>query len=995
MQTMELEQGRTETSASIQDQTPVPAPVPVTASDDDQRMDVDSPILSPTAPLALPLQNFPLDTKNNSTATSTEASLSPVSPPIIPLTTSDPLLDDRLATLSTLRNTLGDDVVRSLPTVQRAGSIGSLRRHVGRLAANMTRGGDGHGDGGAGDGVTESASGSESSAPSNATSGQDLTLTDLPPLPQSTVALLEDLEIETNADEHSQSRDIDLHSLASSGRGEHVTPSQRSGEEDRADSSSRWTDEIPPDVRSRLNPELIATLDRQDEILAQQRRANNGVVHPDRLRNVANRLGGWLGIGSGSQEEFRGDRNDAPYDPSFNNTRTIYPRRQSTPAEATQPATATATASGQNDVDMDSSVGTTAGGLPATEAAAAPSSDPVVPTGTDSATPGETERIPVGAFMIVQGFVQTSMPLGPFTDRSPTTGVTSNQNDTSSARRSRPTTVHGDSFLSDGLDATAVSRALNPLVEIDREDDENSNNIPSTRPAAQRWGDIDPEPEPQPSPAAIHRRRSDGDLNARNDEGSAEDSSSGTNGSFQQEESLTPSFSQQARMLGGLISLATAATASQLLSPSPMGDTAAPAAENDTGTERTPRAHSALETLRNRLRPSSIRNAAHNVEGPTSPGFEVAVREYMRQAMEGEIATTPQSATTALPTDVEASAASSTTPGATAANDNPASEFESFLQTMQADFIRQMEHFATEQHSLTASSSTRSDLGRGGDAGTETASEPPTSTDSGHTTANTDHPTAPTSEEPARNLNFFRMYQFPARRLQPPRPNETEPQQPLIPVVLIGVRSLSREAAREHGDPLDNLPGGAAGTVITDNTDEHAENEANDDNESSISSERPPRVDSDSTGAPMGPNDTRTRWMERLRSWGRLRRNRHRATEATSTNQPIERNDENVRNYLLWIVGGNYPLGHPILTIPNLLTGDLDHDDLWALAQILGQVKPPVATKEDIANSGLEVVKGSQIMTCLEEGKITENCVERCLVSGVRARSLAPPPPLI
>lgn len=89
-------------------------------------------------------------------------------------------------------------------------------------------------------------------------------------------------------------------------------------------------------------------------------------------------------------------------------------------------------------------------------------------------------------------------------------------------------------------------------------------------------------------------------------------------------------------------------------------------------------------------------------------------------------------------------------------------------------------------------------------------------------------------------------------------------------------------------------------------------------------------------------------------------------------------------SYLLWIVGGNYPVGHPILTIPNLITGDLDHDDLWALAQILGQVKPPVATKEDIAKSGLEIVKGNAVQQCLAEGKIRENCAERCLVSGSR-----------
>ena len=47
------------------------------------------------------------------------------------------------------------------------------------------------------------------------------------------------------------------------------------------------------------------------------------------------------------------------------------------------------------------------------------------------------------------------------------------------------------------------------------------------------------------------------------------------------------------------------------------------------------------------------------------------------------------------------------------------------------------------------------------------------------------------------------------------------------------------------------------------------------------------------------------------------------------------------------------------------------------LAELLGQVKPPVATREDIDNSGLQIVKSSELPRLEEEGRVASNCVER------------------
>ena len=47
------------------------------------------------------------------------------------------------------------------------------------------------------------------------------------------------------------------------------------------------------------------------------------------------------------------------------------------------------------------------------------------------------------------------------------------------------------------------------------------------------------------------------------------------------------------------------------------------------------------------------------------------------------------------------------------------------------------------------------------------------------------------------------------------------------------------------------------------------------------------------------------------------------------------------------------------------------------LADLLGQVKPPVASKEDIEKSGLEVFKADVLPKYADDGKVALNTVER------------------
>jgi len=56
------------------------------------------------------------------------------------------------------------------------------------------------------------------------------------------------------------------------------------------------------------------------------------------------------------------------------------------------------------------------------------------------------------------------------------------------------------------------------------------------------------------------------------------------------------------------------------------------------------------------------------------------------------------------------------------------------------------------------------------------------------------------------------------------------------------------------------------------------------------------------------------------------------------------------------------------------------------LAELLGQVKPQTVSKEEIDNSGLEILQLAALEQYEKDGKIASNCVER--VSSSRIISL-------
>ncbi|TFK38964.1 hypothetical protein BDQ12DRAFT_682787 [Crucibulum laeve] len=84
------------------------------------------------------------------------------------------------------------------------------------------------------------------------------------------------------------------------------------------------------------------------------------------------------------------------------------------------------------------------------------------------------------------------------------------------------------------------------------------------------------------------------------------------------------------------------------------------------------------------------------------------------------------------------------------------------------------------------------------------------------------------------------------------------------------------------------------------------------------------------------------------------------------------------RTFLIYVIGGYYPPDHTIVTGgPNSFES---FEALLELAEILGQVKAPTVSKEEIEKSGLEIIKPAQLEQHEKSGKIASNCVDRCLI---------------
>jgi len=114
-------------------------------------------------------------------------------------------------------------------------------------------------------------------------------------------------------------------------------------------------------------------------------------------------------------------------------------------------------------------------------------------------------------------------------------------------------------------------------------------------------------------------------------------------------------------------------------------------------------------------------------------------------------------------------------------------------------------------------------------------------------------------------------------------------------------------------------------------------------------------------------------WQSRAANAIRNLRPSRRNADATS---PPPQETPGSRTFLIYVIGGYYPPDHQIIT-----GGNLDSfEALWELAELLGQVKPPTVSKEEIEKSGLEIIRASMLEEYEKQGRVASNCIDRCLV---------------
>ncbi|KAL4996996.1 formyl transferase-domain-containing protein [Aspergillus recurvatus] len=144
-----------------------------------------------------------------------------------------------------------------------------------------------------------------------------------------------------------------------------------------------------------------------------------------------------------------------------------------------------------------------------------------------------------------------------------------------------------------------------------------------------------------------------------------------------------------------------------------------------------------------------------------------------------------------------------------------------------------------------------------------------------------------------------------------------------------------------------------------------------------------PTVDNPDEGLPQSTT------RQRRRSDSEFARHREQlGSGAARRNGVVEPDNHNAapgRSWLIYVVGTNLSENHPAFAAPSLFTDNPTYEDMVLLASLLGPVKPPVATQEDLTFAGglyrvveyggslsAEAVDGARIIQ-ISEG-------ERCLI---------------
>jgi hypothetical protein len=92
------------------------------------------------------------------------------------------------------------------------------------------------------------------------------------------------------------------------------------------------------------------------------------------------------------------------------------------------------------------------------------------------------------------------------------------------------------------------------------------------------------------------------------------------------------------------------------------------------------------------------------------------------------------------------------------------------------------------------------------------------------------------------------------------------------------------------------------------------------------------------------------------------------------------------RSWLIYVVGTNVSPDHPAFTMPSLFTDNPSYEDMQMLSTLLGPVKPPVASQEDVTSAGglfRLMMGGMGLIAQTSDGSASTVAVvvgERCLI---------------
>jgi hypothetical protein len=436
-------------------------------------------------------------------------------------------------------------------------------------------------------------------------------------------------------------------------------------------------------------------------------------------------------------------------------------------------------------------------------------------------------------------------------------------------------------------------------------------------------------------------------------------------------------------------SVAAAATATTLLSPESLS----------TQPSRST-AQSAMQTIIERLRPQ--RNSRTN----QNQSVEAALGDYLRTVLRDNRRF--------------AEAVAGDTPNAA----NVPAEFQDFLHTLQEDLIQAVRAYAVPdaagegeeadddvevpaadippsslEEASSASSTSTATSSAATDSGTETSAHASTSA----TTTEPESPTIPTfhhqrgqnlpgahrplgvsggSDGTPRRLNFFRAHLFPTVHADgsvvTPNPSEGQ-EEAIVPSIFVGVRSIAHspnmttEDLVAHpsfpfmdGQVPEDVAAAATATGSSPATSPVAMTQSlpedDHDFDRDLEQELAGAAAASSSGDAERPRRSlRTRVLERF---GAARRE-PRASPPLNT-------------YLIYVIGGNYPRSHPVLSIPSLVSGGpLTAEDLQLLSELLGPAKPPTVTQEEIEASGLKVIKANTLTQAVQDSQVLDSSTER------------------